>query len=147
MMTCVGAAECLDREVKHFGIRAHVLVLGRFRTNILSEDNKEGSLSVQGLEDYTETRKKLQSSHTASHGRQPGDPKRAAQGVVDLAKAQNLTQAQVDSLPLRIPFGAEAVGVMEAKAKSSLDQLSGWEEFARRMDFEEQDLDLSSFIE
>jgi hypothetical protein len=145
-MIRVGAAECLDREVKHFGIRVHVLVLGRFRTSILSEDNKEGSLSVQGLEDYADTRKKLQSSHTASHGRQPGDPKRAAQGIVDLAKAQNLTQVQVSSLPLRIPFGAEAVGVMEAKARASLDQLRGWEEFARRMDFEEA-LDLNSFIE
>ena len=145
-MICAGAAECLDREVKHFGIRVHVLVLGRFRTNILSASNKEGSLSLQGLEDYAETRKKLQSSHTVSHGRQPGDPRRAAQGVVDLAKAQNLTPAQVSSLPLRIPFGAEAVTVMEAKAKASLDQLSGWEAFARRMDFEEA-LDLNSFIE
>lgn len=136
----LGAAECLDREVKPFGIRVHLLIIGRFRTSILNGDKKKKTTHLdknEGIQDYAVVKEELEASHAASDGKQPGDPKRAAERIVDLAKLHNLTQQQMASLPLRIPFGAEALNVMRGKAKVTVTSIAGWEDFARGMDYED----------
>lgn len=121
------------------GIRVHLLVLGRFRTNILSTTNKKTSLdAVDGIEDYATVKKNLETAHLASNGRQPGDPKRAMASIVDLVKLENLTKAQLRKVPLCIPFGAEATDVMRAKCESTLSSLRDWVQFAAAMDFAEE---------
>ncbi|KAL5600652.1 hypothetical protein FOVSG1_008464 [Fusarium oxysporum f. sp. vasinfectum] len=140
-----GAAESLSREVSELGINVHVFVIGRFRTGILGEKSKNEKLSTQGgIADYTNAKNSLAQSLADSHGRQPGDPVRAAEKIVDIGKMQNLTPGQAAKIPLRIPLGAEAVAVMRQKSLDTLALLDTWSQFSAEADFEDAEA-LSSF--
>ncbi|KAM0210315.1 hypothetical protein ACHAPA_012119 [Fusarium lateritium] len=133
-----GAAESLSREVLDLGIRVHIFVIGRFRTGILGEKSKSDKLSTQeGIDDYIDAKTSLAQSLTASHGRQPGDPTRAAEKIVDIGKMENLTSRQTATMPLRIPLGAEAVAVMRQKSLDTLALLDTWSRFSAEADFED----------
>ncbi|KAM0189304.1 hypothetical protein ACHAPI_010070 [Fusarium lateritium] len=138
MGSIAGAAESLSREVLDLGIRVHIFVIGRFRTGILGEKSKSDKLSTQeGIDDYIDAKTSLAQSLTASHGRQPGDPTRAAEKIVDIGKMENLTSRQTATMPLRIPLGAEAVAVMRQKSLDTLALLDTWSRFSAEADFED----------
>ncbi|KAG5753560.1 hypothetical protein H9Q70_003837 [Fusarium xylarioides] len=140
-----GAAESLSREVSELGINVHVFVIGRFRTGILGEKSKNEKLSTQGgIADYTNAKNSLAQSLVDSHGRQPGDPVRAAEKIVDVGKRQNLTSDQAAKIPLRIQLGAEAVAVMRHKSLDTLALLDTWYQFSAEADFEDAEA-LSAF--
>lgn len=119
------------------GIRVHLFVIGRFRTGILGQKGDNGKLnSEQGIADYAQVKNALAQSLTESHGRQPGDPVRAAEKIVDIARLENLTPQQAVNLPLRIPLGAESVAVMREKCVQTLAILESWTQFSAEADFE-----------
>ncbi|KAM0199333.1 hypothetical protein ACHAQD_009550 [Fusarium lateritium] len=131
-----GAAESLSKEVGSLGIRVHILVLGRFRTDILNAENKKGTLSSQSdFQDYDTVKKELADVQEASRGLQPGDPVKAAERIVDVARLENLTKEQQQNMPLRIPLGAEATSVMRKKAHETLSLLEDWSDFAGSADY------------
>lgn len=145
----IGAAEALSREVGPLGIRVHILVLGRFRTDILNPESKKGSSSPgshSNFEDYNQVKKQLADVHEASRGAQPGDPLKAAALLVDIARLDNLTDEQRHNLPLRIPLGAEAVHIMRRKAHETLSLLEEWSAFSESADYPgAQDADVPSY--
>lgn len=136
----VGAVESLSREVSDLGIRVHIFVIGRFRTGILGEQSEIAKLNThQGIADYTKVKDDFAEHLAISHNRQPGDPSRAAEKMVDIARVENLTASQALNLPLRIPLGAEAVAVMRRKCLETLAVLEGWERFSAEADFEDSE--------
>jgi hypothetical protein len=90
----------------------------------------------QGIADYIDAKNSLAQSLAASHGNQPGDPVRAAEKIVDIGRMENLTSSQAESLPLRIPLGAEAAEVMRQKSLDTLALLDTWSQFSAEADFE-----------
>ncbi|KAH6869052.1 hypothetical protein B0T10DRAFT_611659 [Thelonectria olida] len=133
-----GAVESLSQEVEPLGIRVHIFVLGRFRTNILDAKNKRSKLDAEkGFADYAEVKKKLANMHIATQGAQVGDPLRAAERIVDIARVENITKEQAANLPLRIPLGAEAVVIMRKKCEDTLALLEKWAEFSASADFQD----------
>ncbi|KAF4970047.1 hypothetical protein FSARC_2865 [Fusarium sarcochroum] len=145
MGSIAGAVESLSREVFDLGIRVHIFVIGRFRTGILGEKSKNEKLSIQeGIADYVDAKNSLAQSLTASNGRQPGDPARAAKKIVDIGKIEHLTSSQAANIPLRIPLGAEAVAVMRQKSLDTLALLDTWSQFSAEADFEDAEA-LSAF--
>lgn len=116
-------------------MRVHILVLGQFRTPILSQDRKRGPLeAVSGFPEYVYIKEEMGKRHRATHGLQPGDPEKAAHKMVDIVKAEDL---DVDGfqIPLRVPFGSDAVQVMRAKCHDTLQMLEEWEKFAGSTNF------------
>lgn len=75
--------------------------------------------------------------YKATVGKSPGDPAKVAQQIVDIARLENLTEEQKKNLPLRIPFGPDALRVMQAKCTDTLVSLKDWEEFAASTNFED----------
>jgi hypothetical protein len=92
LMWQTGAAECLSKETTHLGIQTHVLVLGQFRTQILDDSRKGGNLSPTGLPEYDVVKTEMSDRHKERHGKQPGDPKIAAERIVDIARLDNLSE-------------------------------------------------------
>lgn len=135
-----GAIESLSREVSDLGIRVHIFVLGRFRTGILGEQSEIAKMnSHQGITDYARVKNDFAHHLMTSHDHQPGDPFRAAEKMVDIARVENLTASQALNLPLRIPLGAEAVAVMRRKCLETLAVLEGWDQFSAEADFEDSE--------
>ncbi|KAF2014070.1 NAD(P)-binding protein [Aaosphaeria arxii CBS 175.79] len=130
-----GAAESLSKEVSHLGIRTHVLVLGQFRTNILEESRKCGTVDLIGIQEYDAIKAEMVVRHKKTHGKQPGDPKAAAERVLDIARLENLSEKERIGLGLRVPLGSDAIDVIQLKCSKTLDSLEKWVDFAHSTDF------------
>ncbi|RDW76937.1 hypothetical protein BP6252_04990 [Coleophoma cylindrospora] len=130
-----GAVECLQKETSHLGIRTHLLVLGQFRTGILSTEKTVGQLRPSTIEDYDIVKQELADRHAATNGLQPGKPEAAVERILDIVREENLTGAQRGNLPLRIPIGSDAVEVMKRKCVETLQVLEDWGEFASSTDY------------
>ncbi|KAF1984619.1 NAD(P)-binding protein [Aulographum hederae CBS 113979] len=142
-----GAAKCLAKETAHLNIRTHILVLGQFRTAILSSDKKAGPLTLStspsapasAIPDYNAVKAEMAERHRETHGKQPGDPAKAALRVIDVARLEDLGEGREGRLPFRIPLGTDAVGVMRMKCEETLEMLWRLEGFAGVTGFEGED--------
>ncbi|PSN68624.1 NAD(P)-binding protein [Corynespora cassiicola Philippines] len=140
-----GAAECLSKETSHLGIRTHVLVLGQFRTDILKQDRKSGILHPTEICDYHGIKNEMDKRHTQTNGKQPGDPRIAAERIVDLARLEDFSEEKKSSLPLRIPLGSDALEIIRLKCHQTLESLGPWEHFAQSTDFT-YSVNISSYL-
>jgi hypothetical protein len=93
---------------------------GFFRTELLSKDST--SYAAFSIEDYAERTAQTVTAWNAMNGRQSGDPAKLAQALVELASQ--------DEPPLRFATGADAVQVVEQKAKDLLAQADAHRELS-----------------
>jgi hypothetical protein len=112
-------------------------VLGQFRTSILDAKNLKAHLDITGIPEYESIKQSMASRYATSCGKQPGDPKIAAERIVDIARLENLSEFERGSLLLRIPLGGDAIGVVRRKCEETMRALEGWEEFAKSTDFKD----------
>lgn len=111
-------------------------MLGQFRTGILDQSRKHDALNTeQGISEYAAIKTEMADRHATTHGMQPGDPDVAVERMVDIVRTQSLGVKAVETPPLRIPLGSDAVQVMRAKCQDTLDLLDAWEYFACSTDF------------
>lgn len=121
-----GLSEALAKEVGPLGIRVMLVEPGPFRTDFYGR-------SIHVVEapigDYAATAAARREKLAASHGRQAGDPVRAAQVIFRVA--------QTEKPPLRLPLGRDAVYWLRRKYASSLEGLEQWEAAALEADYPE----------
>jgi NAD(P)-dependent dehydrogenase (short-subunit alcohol dehydrogenase family) len=118
-----GFSEVLAVEMAPFGVRVTIVEPGGFRTDFagtstrLSGDNP----------DYAETVGKAAAMQRGYNGKQPGDPKRAAQAIIAVASAE--------SPPLRLVLGRDAFARAERTDESRLVELRAWRDVSWSTDF------------
>jgi NAD(P)-dependent dehydrogenase (short-subunit alcohol dehydrogenase family) len=115
-----GWMESLSPEVRPFGIRTMLVEPGFFRTELLSQEST--SYAEPTIDDYAERTKQTVTAWNGMNGSQGGDPAKLATALVQLT-GQN-------EPPLRWAAGADAVGVLEHKAKELLAQASAHRELS-----------------
>jgi NAD(P)-dependent dehydrogenase (short-subunit alcohol dehydrogenase family) len=108
-----GWMESLTPEVAPFGVRTMVVEPGFFRTDLLTPEST--SYAEPSIEDYAERTRQTVAAWTGMNGLQGGDPAKLARGLVQLAGSQEP--------PVRWVAGADAVAVVEQKAKDLLAQV------------------------
>jgi NAD(P)-dependent dehydrogenase (short-subunit alcohol dehydrogenase family) len=113
-----GWMESLSPEVRPFGIRTMLVEPGFFRTELLSQEST--SYAEPTIDDYAERTKQTVTAWNGMNGSQGGDPAKLATALVQLT-GQN-------EPPLRWAAGADAVGVLEHKAKELLAQATAHRE-------------------
>src|SRR4051794_23711850 len=118
-----GLSEGLALEVAPLGIRVTLVEPGPFRTDFAGRSAAHG----EPIEDYALILDPARERFLAQDGRQPGDPRRAAQAVVDLVG--------MDEPPLRLPLGAAAFDRMRARLSTRLADLDAVEPLGRDTDF------------
>jgi hypothetical protein len=121
-------------------------VLGQFRTDILGEKKKGGLLESTGLSEYDCIKAALSNRQKATHGKQQGDPEVAVRKILDIARLENLNEAERTSLPLQIPLGSDALAVMQTKCRGVMESLEVWKGFAAATDFA-GDITIPSYLE
>src|SRR3954451_6083509 len=107
-----GWMESLTPEVGPYGIRTMLVEPGFFRTDLLSPEST--SFAEPTIDDYIERTKQTVTAWNGMNGQQGGDPAKLAAALVQLVGS--------DEPPLRWAAGADAVGVLEDKAKTLLEQ-------------------------
>lgn len=118
-----GFSESLAREMALIGVKVTIIEPGGFRTDFAGSSTslKEGRPEYDAVVGVTAR------SQRTYDGRQPGDPTRAAQAILQIAA--------MDSPPLRLPLGSDAVQILEQVDRTRLEDLERWRELSISTDF------------
>ena len=118
-----GFSEALSREMALIGVKVTVIEPGGFRTDFA------GSSTVlkEGRPEYDEVVGAAARWQREYNGRQPGDPARAAQAILDIAA--------MERPPFRLPLGSDAVKIIEQADVKKLEELQRWRELSFSTDF------------
>ena len=104
-----GFSEALAQEVVHFGIQVVIVEPGPFRTHFAGTSVK---VAQTKMSEYDKTPVANMYRYIGNiNGRQPGDPVRAAQAIIDYVHNGNKT--------LRLPMGKGALDGIKAKLRSA----------------------------
>ena len=93
---------------------------GFFRTDLLTPEST--NYAEPSIDDYAERTKQTITAWNGMNGQQGGDPAKLATALIQLAGQ--------DEPPLRWAAGADAVGVVEQKAHTLLDQVDAHRELS-----------------
>lgn len=113
------------------------MVLGQFRTDILNAARQQNK-KQNPIPDYDQVSAELRCRHQETSGKQPGDPKLAAERILDVVRREGPLKG-FPRLPLRIPLGSDAVQVMQAKCEETLRILQSLGDIARTTDYPDAD--------
>lgn len=95
-----------------------------FRTDFAGRSLQQ---SKRVIADYDATAGARRKERINSHGRQPGDPVRAAAALIQIAKSE--------SPPFRLALGRAAVTPIRAELESHLKEIDIWAELSNSADF------------
>jgi len=107
-----GWMESLTPEVTPYGIRTMLVEPGFFRTDLLTPEST--SYAEPTIDDYAERTKQTVTAWNGMNGRQGGDPAKLAAALIQLVGSAEP--------PPRWAAGADAVGVLEDKARTLVQQ-------------------------
>ena len=118
-----GFSESLYKEVGPLGIKVTIVEPGGFRTDFAGSSTR---LS-EGHPEYDSTVGATARFQRDYNGKQPGDPKKAAQAIVQLAQEQKP--------PLRLLLGSDAYNGAEKNDLARLEEARKWKELSLSTDF------------
>ena len=118
-----GWIESLTPEVAPFGIRTMLVEPGFFRTELLTPGST--TYAKPSIGDYAERTKQTITAWNSMNGHQGGDPAKLASALVQLVDQEDP--------PLRWPAGADAVQVVENKAKTLLAQADAYRKLSSNL--------------
>ncbi|KAJ5584311.1 Short-chain dehydrogenase/reductase SDR [Penicillium hispanicum] len=118
---------CLQHEVEPFGLRTCMLTAGYFRTNVMTPGNVQFR-APRPVPEYAEMNKQVQAHVNAADQSQPGDPRKAADVIVEAVRGEGRCAGKV--LPARLPLGADAVKAMRGNAEANSKICAEWEDIA-----------------
>jgi NAD(P)-dependent dehydrogenase (short-subunit alcohol dehydrogenase family) len=119
-----GAAESLAQEARGFGVRVTIVQPGPFRTDFAGEALPKTSTR---LPDYEGTRGKFERYLASMHGKQPGDPARAAAAI--------LAAVDAERPPLRLVLGAYATDKARRILAAAQREVDAWAPMAAATEF------------
>ena len=117
-------SEALLKELAPFGINVSVVEPGPVRTDFAG-----GSMMLaEQIADYKDTPAHMLRQHvTAFSGKQPGDPLKVAQAVINIAGS--------DAPPFHLVLGTGAFEGVRDKLENFAKELETWEEVSRGIDY------------
>ncbi len=117
-------SESLAAELKPLGIKVTLVQPGPFRTDFIARGlEKAGGV----IDDYANTSGKFSRLLSSMNGRQPGDPAKAAELIVETVLGGDA--------PLRLPLGAYMIKKMRDKSASLAREAEQWAAAAGGTDF------------
>jgi NAD(P)-dependent dehydrogenase (short-subunit alcohol dehydrogenase family) len=119
-----GLSEALAQEVAPLGIRVTIIEPGPFRTDFLGRSGVEAQ---NRIEDYRTTADNARRYRSEQHGKQPGDPLKAVQAMIDVVNSPNP--------PLRLLLGAGALQRVRQKLEAWQKEIASWETVTVGADF------------
>jgi len=117
-------SEVLALDLKEFNIKVTVIEPSGFRTGFLTKDSLAYTESkIDGYQAVKDTQKR----YLAGNGKQPGDPGRASEILIELAES--------DTPPLHLYLGQDAYSRASEKLKVMTAELEQWKETTISADF------------
>lgn len=120
-----GVAEGLADEVSEFGIKVTIVEPGAFRTEFAGDKNLA---PANPLPEYDSILQPMRDYLLGGAGKQAGDPKKAAQAIIQAIEAENP--------PLRLILGADAYGMLEPRMERFHSEAEAWRPVGENTAFE-----------
>lgn len=120
--------EALSAELAPLGIRATIVEPGYFRTDFL--DSSSLGTTKERISDYAETVGKMREFAAGRNHQQPGDPKKLAQALIQLANQSEP--------PVRLPLGTDTLTRIAEKNAFVEKETAKWRTLSVSTDFDEQ---------
>ncbi|WP_211251904.1 oxidoreductase [Desulfobacter vibrioformis] len=119
-----GMSDALRREVAPLGIRVVLIEPGAFRTDFAG---RSLTGSKKEISDYDETAGPRRKKNDRTDGTQPGDPQKAAQTIIKVAKGSKI--------PFRLLLGTDAINAIRAELDGQHTELENWKEISVSTDY------------
>lgn len=119
-----GLSDALRKELAPLGIRVTIVEPGAFRTDFAGRSLQQATANIA---DYAPTAGPRRKENDRTHGTQPGDPARAAQALIKLARES--------TLPARLLLGSDAVQIVGAEIDAQRKEIEDWKELSASTDF------------
>ncbi|KAB8152489.1 SDR family NAD(P)-dependent oxidoreductase [Kordia sp. TARA_039_SRF] len=120
-----GFSEALAQEVAALGINVSIIEPGPFRTNFASSTLGEAQKTIEA---YDATAGTFRTKLKSVHGKQEGNPKKAAQAIIQLVSSEKP--------PLRLPLGKIALMTIKMKLESVQSDLESGRSIAENAVYE-----------
>jgi NAD(P)-dependent dehydrogenase (short-subunit alcohol dehydrogenase family) len=120
-----GVSEALHGEVAPLGIKVTIVEPGPFRTDFIGRSLER---AAHPMAEYEPTVGKFLNFLNTIEGKQPGDPQKAANAIIQMVESENP--------PLRLVLGKYAYTKFRQKIESLTQELDAWEAMAINTDFE-----------
>ena len=127
--------ETLSREVAPFGVRVVLVQPGAHRTNII-EATAKSDMIQQKIADYDTMRSMIFAKYIAQIGKQPGDPAKAMDVVVDLVRGEGMVEGREP--PLWLVLGSDAEQNLRDRMTERLQNLDEWADVTRSTTIHEE---------
>ncbi len=119
-----GLSEALALEVEPLGIRLGAIEPGPFRTDWAGRSLKHAKQSIDA---YTDTTGARRAQITGNSGKQAGDPVRAADAIIKVAKSSDP--------PRHLILGKNGLDRVRAKLAALMQSIDDWEEVTLSADY------------
>ncbi len=87
------------------------------------------------IDDYADITKVAGEFVAGMNGNQPGDPRKAAEIMVDVIKGEGIAAGK--PMPERLPLGPDALGTIRRKCTETLEICQNWESVIESTNFSE----------
>ncbi|WP_315794496.1 oxidoreductase [Paenibacillus sp. BIC5C1] len=119
-----GISESLAQEVAPFRINVTLVEPSNFRTDW---SGRSAAKTKSAIKEYEELISPFVNAE--NHGKEPGDPKKAAEAIVSIA--------ELEEPPLRLLLGADAYHTVVNKYTEQLNKFEEWKEVSVNADFQD----------
>ncbi|RAL04146.1 short-chain oxidoreductase [Aspergillus ibericus CBS 121593] len=119
-----GVVPNLALEVAPFNLRVSILTYGHFRTPVM-EPGHIHHRAPKRLPEYEETNQQIQNGCADWSLNQPGDPRKAAELVVEAVRGEGRCEGR--ELPIRLPVGADTFEIVRKSCEEKMEILKEWE--------------------
>ncbi|PBK86434.1 NAD(P)-binding protein [Armillaria gallica] len=126
-----GISETLHVEVSPLGLRSICIDFGYFRTSFLTGDHRKPY--VAKIDDYKEITEKVESALQAYNGKQPGDPKKGVQVMLDVVRGEGVAQGK--EFPNSLLLGSDCFEGVQDQIQGYLKLQKEWEDVSKSTDF------------
>jgi NAD(P)-dependent dehydrogenase (short-subunit alcohol dehydrogenase family) len=120
-----GMSGALHGELKPLGISVTVVEPGAFRTDFAGRSLTQSSTVIG---DYADTAGKRRKEHDTAHGKQPGDPAKAANAIIAAVES--------DEPPAFLLLGSDALSTYRRLAGARMDTIDSWEHLTTSTDID-----------
>lgn len=117
-------SRALQEEVTSLGIKVMIVEPGGFRTAFYG-DNLQGT--HHDITDYAATAWKTHKENVKNDHREPGDPLKAGQVIVDVISK--------DNPPQTLLLGSDAVEFVSEELKQRLQEIRDWQDISKQTDY------------
>lgn len=119
-----GITDTLAKEVAGFGIKVTAVAPGSFRTDWAGRSMVRAGRSIA---DYDDLFDPIREAREAKSGKQAGDPRKAAQALLEIVAATNP--------PVHLLLGNDALDLVKTKLAALNEEIEQWETLSRSTDF------------